>query len=148
MSKTDICVKLKYLPVSTRILDQEIKHLVNDKLLVIGDWFSIENIKGVVNFSGYLKGYPGNDAVSQIEFASMLAKYSIDFIDYEESFKKDKVGSLPRTLGISDIKHSKWLYSQFLMDTILSNNFLKQRLLLGPSAVVLSSGGKKNFNLF
>ncbi|CAF4574724.1 unnamed protein product [Rotaria socialis] len=135
MSKTDICIRLKHVSTSTRIRDQAINDLVNDKLLVIGDWFSIKNIKGVVNFTGYLKGFPENNVRSQMEFASTLAKYSIDFIEFENSFRKDKV-VLPRTLDASDIKQSKWLYSQALMDTVLCNNFLKERVIIDPSAVL------------
>ena len=146
MSKVDICLKLKHIPASTSIRDQAIENLVNDKLLVIGNWFSFKNTKGIINLSGYLKGYPEDDSKSQLEFASMLAKYAIDFIDYEQSFKKNEADDFPRTLTASDIKPSKWLYSQILMDTVLSNSFLKERLVIGPSAVINSWSSKKNFN--
>jgi hypothetical protein len=116
--------------------EQAIQDLVNDKLLVVGDWFNLKSTKGVVNVTGYLKGYPENNAQSQIEFTSALSKYSINFIDYEQSFKKGKVGTFPHTLGASDIKQSTWLYSQLLFDMILSNNFLKERLIIDPPAVI------------
>lgn len=147
MSKTDISGKLKHMSVPVRLREQAIKDLVNDKLLVIGDWFSLRSIKGILNVTGYLKGYPENDAQGQIKFASALSKYSINFIDYEQSLKKDKVGTFPRTLDASDIKQSAWLYSQILSDTILSNNFLKERLLIDPSAIIQQSNSKRNFNL-
>jgi hypothetical protein len=142
MSKTDLCVRLKHVSASTQIRDRAFNNLVNDKLLVIGDWFSSKSIKGIVNFTGYLKGFPENDFQSQMEFAGKLAKYGLDYIDFEKSFRKDKVGALPRTLDTSDIKQSKWLYSQALMDKILSNNFLKERLVIDPSAVIHSSNSK------
>lgn len=148
MSRTDICKKLKHISTSTRVRDQAIQRLVEDKLLVVGDWFSIKNIKGITNMSGYLKGYPGNDLQDQMAFGSMLAKYSIDFIDFEQSFKKDEFDVFPRTVDASDIKQSKWLYSKLLMDTINSNNFLKEKLRLEPSAVLHSSSSKKIFTVF
>ncbi|CAF1431870.1 unnamed protein product [Rotaria sordida] len=145
MSKADICVRLKHMSISKQIRNQAINNLVNDKLLVTGDWFSLKNIKSIVNFTGYLKGFPKNDVLSQMEFAGKLAKYAIDFIDFEQSFRKDKVGALPRTLDTSDIKQSKWLYSQTLMDTILSYNFLKERLVIDPSAVIYSSNNESQY---
>jgi hypothetical protein len=33
------------------------------------------------------------------------------------------------------------------LDTILSNNFLKERLLIDPSAVIQQSNSKRNLNL-
>jgi len=147
MSKTEICSKLKHMSVSKKIREQAITDLVNDNALIIGDWFSLKSIKGVTNFTGYLKGYPTDDLDSQIKFANMLAKYCIDFIDFDESFKLDKTSTLPRTLSITDIKQSTWLYSQHLMDTVLSNTFLKQRLQIDSSAVVHISNGEENFIL-
>jgi hypothetical protein len=83
MSKTDISGKLKHISPSVKMPEQAIKDLVNDKLFVVGNWFSLRSIKGITNVTGYLKGYPESDAQSQIEFASTLSKYSINFIDYE-----------------------------------------------------------------
>ncbi|CAF1480268.1 unnamed protein product, partial [Adineta steineri] len=114
MSKSDVYAKLKHVPTSPRIREQAINNLVKDKLLVVGDWFSSKNTKGIIYSTGYLKGYPENDAQNQIQFANTLAKYAIDFFDFEQSFRKDEVVGIPRTLGASDIKQSKWLYSQAL----------------------------------
>ena len=99
-----------------------------------------------MNFKGYLKGYPGDDTQSQIDFAAMLAKYGIDFIEFEHSFRKDQVGEFPRKLNASDIKQSTWLYSQALNDTILSNNFLKERLSIDPSVLIDFQTSKETRN--
>ncbi len=98
---------------------------------------------GISNFIGYLKGYFGNHIQRYIEFVSIIAKYCIDF---EQSFKKDKVDLLPHTITESDIKQSTWLYSQALMYTIVSSNFLKEKLCIDPSAVIHSQDGKEKFN--
>ena len=146
MSKTDIILKLKHIPVSTKLRQQAINDLVNDKLLILGDWFCSNNIKRIVKFPGYLKGFPENDAQGHVKFAGTLAKYSIDFIDYEQSFKKNKFDVFPRTLQAFDIRHKKWLYSQSLMETIASNEFLKARLLVDPSVVCPSDS--KKFSIY
>ena len=146
MSKTDIMLKLKRIPVSTKLRQQAINDLVNDRLLVLGDWFCSSNIKRIVKFPGYLKGFPKNDAQGHMKFAGTLAKYSIDFIDYEQSFKKNKFDVFPHTLQAFDIRHKKWLYSQSLMETIASNEFLEARLLVDPSVVCPSDS--KKFSIY
>jgi hypothetical protein len=78
-----------------------------------------------MNFVGYLKGHPKIDAQGQLEFANTLSKNSVDFIDFKQSFKKDKVSAFSRTLTIFDIKQSAWLYSQSFIEKMLSDNFLK-----------------------
>lgn len=142
MSKSDICVKLKHICNSAKVQDKVITDLVNDRLLVMGKWFSLKNINGIVDYAGYLKGFPGNDTQAQIEFATVLAKYAIDYVDFEKSFKKNKVDDFPRKIDVTDIKKSKWLFSQALRETILANNFLKQRLVIDSSAFIQSSNSK------
>lgn len=122
--------------------EKVISDLIQDKLLIEGKWFNAKNINGVADFIGYMKGYSGNDTKSQVEFAASLAKYAIDYTEFEKSFKRNKVGDFPRTLDLSDINQSRWLFSQALQETILSNNFLKERLVIHPSALMQSSNSK------
>ncbi|CAF4821320.1 unnamed protein product, partial [Rotaria magnacalcarata] len=72
----------------------------------------------------------------QSEFANLLSKYDIHLDGFEKSFKKKKTDKFPRILTDSDIKHNSYLYSSELADIIQNNDFLCERVVLDPSAVI------------
>lgn len=144
MSKSEICIKLKHVINKSKLRENIISTLLVDKLIIKGNFFTIRRADGDINtMPGYLKAFPTNNLQDQKEFARLLAKYSIHFDEYEESFKMRKTDVFPRTLTLSDIKHSSWLFSFELADIIKKNKFLQERILLDPSAVIVRTDGKK-----
>ncbi|CAF1352670.1 unnamed protein product, partial [Rotaria sordida] len=98
----------KHLDIGISLISSEVHEGdFNVKLVFMGVWFATKNLKGIVSLTnGYLNGRPENGTQQQKHFASALAKYGIDFTDFDQSFKKEKAESLPRTLDVSDIKQS------------------------------------------
>ncbi|CAF3133389.1 unnamed protein product [Rotaria sp. Silwood2] len=104
---------------------------------IIGNWFATKNVNCNNNLlPGFLKAFPKNNPQDQLDFARLLAKYKIHYNDYEESFKKNKIDTFPRTLTAADVKHKTWLFSYVLADYVEKNNFLHERIVLDPSAII------------
>ncbi|CAF1672952.1 unnamed protein product, partial [Adineta ricciae] len=121
---------------STSVQTQSNNTAVTDKLLIKGDWFGSKKVNGNIELlSGYLKAFPKNEAHDQIDFARLLAKYNVHYSDYEQSFKKNKTDTFPRTLTAADVKHKTWLFSNVFVDFIEKNSFLSERIVLDPSAI-------------
>lgn len=143
MSQSDICNKLKHIKDISKSRDNIISKLVTDELLIKGNWFATKKVNGNINLvPGFLKAFPKNNPQDQLDFARLLAKYQIHYNDYEESFKKNKIDIFPRTLTATDVKHKTWLFSYVLADYIEKNNFLHERIVLDPSAVIQENNGK------
>ncbi|CAF1449530.1 unnamed protein product [Adineta ricciae] len=137
MSRSDICNKLKHIKNISKLRDNIISNLVADGLLIKGDWFGSKNVNGSIELlPGFLKAFPKNQAQGQVDFARLLAKYKVHYSDYEQSFKKNKTDTFPRTLTAADVKHKTWLFSNVFVDVIEKNGFLSERLVLDPSAIV------------
>jgi hypothetical protein len=149
MSKSDICVKLKHVIKVSKLRDKIISTLVDDKLLIEGNWFAVKRANGNISFMpGYLKAFPKDDIQDQQDFVRSLTKYGIHYHDFEQSLKKKKTDLYPRTLTASDIKYNnKWLFSMELADIIEKNSFLHERIILDPSVVIRETNGKNYFNL-
>ena len=147
MSKTEICGKLKHITDISKSRDNIISALVKEGLLIEGNWFAVKGVNGNVRLKpGYLKAFPKDTAKDQQEFARLLAKYGIHFHDFEQSFKKEKNDLFPRTITASDIKYNdSWLFSTELFDVIEKNTFLRERVVLDPSAYIRESNGKNYF---
>lgn len=150
MSRSDICTKLKHVSKISTLRDDIISTLVKEHLLIEGNWFASKRANGNISLMpGYLKTFPKNDIQDQQNFARLLTKYQIHYDEYEQSFKRNNNDSFPRTLDASDIKQNKkWLFSTELTDVIEKNNFLRERILLDPSAIIQGTNGKKSINLF
>lgn len=143
MSKSDICVKLKHVIKTSKSRENIISTLLNDKLLIKGNWFAIKKVNGDVNLMpGYLKAFPKDSVQDQQDFARLLTKYGIHFNEFEQSFKKKKTDMFPRTLTATDIKRNKWLFSTELVDVIQKHNFLQKRVVLDPLAVIEQTNSK------
>ncbi|CAF2263338.1 unnamed protein product [Rotaria magnacalcarata] len=137
MSRSDICKKLKHIKNISKSRDNIISKLVTDELLIKGNWFATKEANCNVNLRpGFLKAFPKNNPQNQLDFSRLLAKYKIHYNDYEESFKKNKIDTFPRTLTVADVKHKTWLFSYVLADYIEKNNFLHERIVLNPSAII------------
>lgn len=137
MSRSDICSKLKHIKNIKKSRDKIISKLVTDELLIKNNWFATKKVNGSIDLlPGYLKAFPKNNPQDQLDFARVLAKYKIHYNDYEESFKKNKTDTFPRTLTAADVKHKTWLFSNVLIDFIGKNNFLNERIVLDPSAII------------
>ncbi|CAF2060486.1 unnamed protein product [Rotaria magnacalcarata] len=137
MSKSEICIKLKHVSKISTIRNKIISDLTNDKLLIEGNWFVVKKVNGGIGLmKGYLKAFPKTNAPAQSEFANLLSKYNIHLDGFEKSFKKKKTDKFPRILTDSDIKHNSYLYSSELADIIQNNDFLCERVVLDPSAVI------------
>lgn len=149
MSKSEICIKLKHTTKISKLRDNIISTLVNDKLLIEGKWFAIKRANGNISLMpGYLKTFPKDDIRNQQDFSRLLTKYGIHYHDFEQSFKRKKTDSFPRTLDVSDIKYnSKWLFSVELADIIMNNSFLRERISVDPSAIIQETNGKNYINL-
>jgi hypothetical protein len=81
-----ICRELK-----CRVTDKILSTLVNDKLLIEGNWFAVKRADGSISLMpGYLKTFPTNDIQDQQDFARLLTKYGIHYHDFEQSFKTKK----------------------------------------------------------
>ena len=141
LSKSDVAVTLKHMTKMAKLRDQA----VADQLLVKGDWFASKSVKGNITLqTGYLKAHPGNSTQARSDFANLLASYAVNFDDFERSFAKDKIGIIPRTLGMTDITRTSWLYSKQLEDAISKNDFLCKRVNLDPSTVMVDFLGKES----
>jgi hypothetical protein len=139
MSRSDICNKLKHIKNISKSRDDIISKLVTDELLIKNNWFASKKVDGSIDLlPGFLKAFPKNNPQDQLRFAGLLAKYN----DYEESFKKHKTDTFPRTLTATDVKHKTWLFSNVLTDYIQKNDFLNQRIVLDPSAIVQENNSK------
>ncbi|CAF1920528.1 unnamed protein product [Rotaria magnacalcarata] len=137
MSRSDICKKLKHIKNISKSRDNIISKLVTDELLIKGNWFATKEANCNINLRpGFLKAFPKNNPQNQLDFSRLLAKYKIHYNDYEESFKKNKIDTFPRTLTVADVKHKTWLFSYVLADYIEKNNFLHERIVLNPSAII------------
>ncbi|CAF1534404.1 unnamed protein product [Adineta ricciae] len=137
MSRSDICNKLKHTKNISKLRDNIISQLVNDELLFKGDWFASKKVNGDIELvPGFLKAFPKTNLQNQLDFARLLAKYKIHYNDYEESFKKNKNDVFPRTLTVADVKHKTWLFSNVLSIYIQKNDFLNERIVLDPSAII------------
>ncbi|CAF2864051.1 unnamed protein product [Rotaria sp. Silwood2] len=111
--------------------------IVIDELLIKDNWFATKTGNCNMNLlPGFLKAFPKNNPQDQLDFARLLAKYKIHYNDYEESFKKNKIDTFPRTLTAADVKHKTWLFSYVLADYVEKNNFLHERIVLDPSAII------------
>jgi len=107
MSKSEICIKLKHVTEISKIRDNIISTLVDDKLLLEGNWFAVKRTNGNITLMpGYLKAFPKDDTQGVDDFSRCLAKYGIHYFDFQQSFKKKKSDPFPRTLTISDIKYN------------------------------------------
>lgn len=149
MSKSEICIKLKHVAKISKLRDNIISTLVNDKLLIEGNWFATKRANGNVSLmSGYLKTFPKDDIQDQQDFARSLTKYGIHYHEFEQSFKRKKNDSFPRILDAYDVKfNNKWLFSTELANTIEKNSFLRERISIDPSAIIQESNGKIHINL-
>ncbi|CAF1344887.1 unnamed protein product [Rotaria sordida] len=59
-----------------------------------------------------------------------LQSIGVDIDTYEHT------DTFPRTLTAADVKHKTWLFSNVLIDFIGKNNFLNERIVLDPSAII------------
>ena len=119
MSRSDICSKLKHIKNISKSRDNIISKLVADELLIKGNWFASKKVDGSIDLlSGFIKAFPKNNSQDQLHFARLLAKYNVHYNEYEESFKKHKTDTFPRTLTATDVKHKTWLFSNELTDYI------------------------------
>ena len=144
MSKSDICNKLKHVTQISKLRDGIITNLVNEGLLIAGNWFAVKRVNGTRSLMpGYLKAFPKDAIEDQQEFARLLTKYGIHYHDFEQSFKKKNNDSFPRTLAASDVKYNdSWLFSAELADIIEKHRFLRERIVLDRSALILETDGK------
>ncbi|UJR11956.1 hypothetical protein I4U23_016134 [Adineta vaga] len=137
MSRSDICNKLKHIKNISKSRDNIISKLVTDELLIKGNWFASKKVNGSIDLlPGFLKAFPKNNSKDQLDFARLLAKYNVHYNDYEESFKKNKTDTFPRTLTAADVKHKTWLFSNMLSVYIQKNDFLNERIVLDLSAII------------